>query len=353
MKKITIATTPFGVALDLQGQALEAAKFIAKHQSVVMGDDVFNAIKSSVKMTVSSAFAVIYSKVVENGGWKSSFTLLNLRGLEDSIPTIFTLDDITVDGKYISAQMPKAFQTAWLNLTPILGTRGTESYNGFFQIKDTPRLAALISRGALCMSYNDSDQWLNSFDASILLDAFSFTMASPIRQLFNLDVEEEKFVRTIFAVYMAQMLQSVKDADQEVPPILHRCTWLGTPRDIMDRLAPIAEDRVKFAKAAGLGVHEVNLDVACKLIAKYGPDRMKNFSANNLVRFMSRSSMERNATIMSLYYPPYFVYMLLAAMHGLKHPIYSMLLKFGDMKRNLFKLEQDIVSSPNIIGVCR
>ena len=354
MKKITIASTPFGVALDLKGQAIDAAKFIAKHQSVVLGDDVFNAIKSSVKMTVSSAFADIYSKVVESGGWKSSFTLLDLSGVEDSVPTIFTLDDITVDGKYISEQMPKAFQTAWLNLTPILGIKGTrESYNGFLQIKDAPRLAALISRGVLCMSYNDSDEWLNSFDSAILLDAYSYTLASPIRQLYNLDVEEEKLVRTLFSLYMAQQLQSVKDSNQEVPPILHRCAWLGTPREIMERLEPMSEDRSKFAKAAGLEPNEVDLDVVCKLIAKHGPDRMKGFSSANLVRFMSRSSMERNATIMSIYYPPYFVYMLLAALHGLKHPIYSMLLKFGDMKRNLFKLEQDFVRSPTIIGVCR
>ena len=354
MKKITIATTPFGVALDLKGQAIEAAKFIARHQSVVLGDDVFNAIKSSVKMTVSSAFADIYSKVVESGGWKSSFTLLNLSGIEESIPTIFTLDDITVDGKYISEQMPKAFQNAWLNLTPILGIKGTrESYNGFLQIKDTPRFAALISRGVLCMSYNDADEWLNSFDTAILLDAYSFTLASPIRQLYNLDVEEEKMVRTLFAMYMAQQLQSIKDSTQEIPPVLFRCPWLGTPNDIMERLSPMAEERAKLAKAAGLAANEVDLDVVCGLIAKFGPDRMKNFSATNLVRFMSRSSMERNATVMSIYYPPYFVYMLLAVMHGLKHPIYSMLLKFGDMKRNLFKLEQDIVRSPNIIGVCR
>ena len=354
MKKITIASTPFGVALDLKGQALEAAKFIARHRSVMLGEDTFNAIKSSVKMTVSSAFAEIFSKVVDGGWWKSSFMLLDLRNVEDSIPTIFTLDDITIDGKYISEQMPKAYQNAWLNLTPILGKRGNqESYNGFLQIKDSPRLAALIARGTLCMSYNDSDTWLNSYDSAILLDAYSYTMTSPIRQLFNLDLEEERLVRTLFAAYMAQMLQGVSESNLDIPPLLHRCSFLGTPREVMERLEPLAEDRAKLTKAAGLAPNEFSLDIVCKLIALHGPDRMKNFNSNNLVRFMSRSSMERNATIMSLYYPPYFVYMLLAAMHGMKHPIYSTLLKFGDMKRNLFKLEQDIIHSPTVIGVNR
>jgi len=351
MKKKTIADTPFGMALDLKNSALEAAKFLVRHRSAVLDEDVFNAIKSSVKMTVSSAFADIYSKVVESDSWKSGYSLLNLSDLDDSVPTIFTLDDITVDGKFVSENVPKSLQTAWLNLTPILGNKGTggNAYNSFLQIKDSPRLAALVSRGALCMSYNDSDDWLSATLQETILDAYSYVLTLPIKMMFNIDLEQDKLLRTFLAAYFAQLLQSPKDP-KEIPSILFRCRWLGTPREITDRLEPTTEYRRKLAKDAGLAdVDELTLDIVCKLIAKYGPDRMNAFSATNFVRYMSRSAMDRNATIMSLYYPPYFVYMLLASLHGMKNPIFANLLKFTDTKRKLIKFEEGLLTS-NFLG---
>lgn len=351
MKKKTISDTPFGMALDLKNQAIEAAKFLVRHQSAMLGEDAFNAIKSSVKMTVSSAFADIYSKVVENGVWESGFTLLDLSDLDDSVPTIFTLDDITVDGKYITEHMPKSLQTAWINLTPILGNKGTRNaYNSFLQIKDSPRLAALVSRGIMCMSYNDSDGWLNATLNEVILDAYSYVLTLPIKMMFNIDVEQDKLLRTFLAAYYAQLLQSDSEP-KEIPSLLYRCRWLGSPREIEERLEPTLEYRKQLAKEAKLqDTNELTLDIVCSLIAKYGPERMSSFNSKNFVRYMSRSSMDRNATIMALYYPPYFVFMLLAAMHGMKNPIFSNLLKYTDNKRKLIKFEESLLSSNFLLG---
>lgn len=351
MKNKTISDTPFGMALDLKNQAIEAAKFLVRHQSCVLGEDAADAIKSSVKMTVSSAFADIYSKVIESDVWKSGFALLDLSDLEDSVPTIFTLDDITVDGKYISEHMPKSLQNAWLNLTPILGNKGgRNAYNSFLQIKDSPRLAALVSRGVLCMSYNDSDGWLNATLAEVLLDSYSYVLTLPIKMMFNIDQEQDKLLRTFLAAYFAQQLQPKSDP-LEIPPLLARCHWLGSMREITERLEPTTEYRRQLAKDAGLeNPDTLTLDIVCALIAKYGPERMSKFTATNFVRYMSRSAMDRNATIMSLYYPPYFVYMLLASMHGMKNPIFSNLLKYTDNKRKLIKFEDSLLSSNFLIG---
>lgn len=350
MKKKTITDNPFGAALDLKNQAVEAAKFMVRHPSCVLGDDVFNAIKSSVKMTVSSAFADIYSKVVESGSWSSLFTLLDLSDVEDSVPTIFTLDDISIDGKYISENMPKSYQNVWLNLTPLLGRRDThDAYNSFLPIKDSPRLASLISRGILCMSYNDSDQWLNASMGEVVLDTYSYAMTSPFRMMFNLDIESEKLMRTIFAAYMAQELSN---EISEVPPLLYRCTkWLGTPNDVKDRFEPMAEERRKLEKTFDLKENELSVDLCCALMAKFGPDRMRKLTASNLVRFMSRSAMDRNATIMSIYYAPYFVHSLLASTgSGAKNPIFMNLMKFSDTKRKVMKFADDLVQSGILLG---
>ena len=350
MKKKTITDNPFGAALDLRNQALDAAKFMVRHPSCVLGDDVFNAIKSSVKMTVSSAFADIYSKAVESGSWSSLFTLLDLSDVEDSVPTIFTLDDITIDGKFISENIPDTRQNAWLNLTPLLGRRDThDAYNSFLPIKDAPRFASQIARGILCMSYNDSDQWLNASMSEVVLDTYSYIMTAPFRMMFNLDIESEKLMRTIFAAYMAQELSGTIE---EVPSLLFRCTkWLGTPNDISTRFEPMGEERQKLEKEFGLKQNEFSVDLCCALMAKFGPERMKKLSASNLVRFMSRSSMDRNATIMSIYYPPYFVHALLAATgSGAKNPTFMNMMKFSDTKRKVIKFADDLVQSGILLG---
>ena len=199
------------------------------------------------------------------------------------------------------------------------------------------------------MSYNDSDDWLSATLQETILDAYSYVLTLPIKMMFNIDLEQDKLLRTFLAAYFAQLLQSPKDP-KEIPTILFRCRWLGTPREITDRLEPTTEYRRKLAKDAGLAdVDELTLDIVCKLIAKYGPDRMNAFSATNFVRYMSRSAMDRNATIMSLYYPPYFVYMLLASLHGMKNPIFANLLKFSDTKRKLIKFEEGFLTS-NFLG---
>lgn len=339
------------MAFNLQAEATAAAKFVVKHPSVVLGDDVFDAIKSSVKMTVSSAFADIYSKVVEIDDWNRWFTLFDFSDADDSIPTIFTLDDITIDGKYIASEnLAKSKQNAWLNLTPILKRQPLhEAYNSFLQIGDTPEFAALISRGLLCMSYNDSDQWLSATGTETVLDAYVYIVMSFVRSLYNLDTEQDKLLKTFFAIYYAQRLQGNSDP-LDIPPILNRCKWLGTPREISERLEDTFEYRRKLAKEAKLHDSDyLDFNTTCALCAKFGPDRMKGFSSSALVSYMSRGAMRRNASIMSLYYPPYFVFMLLCALNGLKHPIFANLLKFPDQKRKIFEFSKELTKHDTLI----
>ena len=154
-------------------------------------------------MTVSSAFADIYSKVVESDDWSRWYTLFDFSDTDDSIPTIFTLDDITIDGKYINLEnLAKSKQNAWINLTPILGKKGLrDAYNSFL-LKDTPEFAALITRGLLCMSYNDStDQWLNSTSTETILDAYVYIVMSYVRSLYNLDTKLQAIMINVIAFY--------------------------------------------------------------------------------------------------------------------------------------------------------
>jgi len=339
--KPTIGTTPYGISLDLKKRAMEAATFLTKNQSTLAGRDGLEYLKSSVKMTVSTPITDIYTRAADLDKLKC-FTIFDLSGAAD-VPSLLTVGELTVDGKYISPNMPSIFQNAWINLTPFLKSRN-DAYNRNLQLTDTVQFASLIARGLLCMSYNDSDAWLTPSLRIMIVEAYSLCMTMRMKTLFDLNFEEFALCRLLFAAYMAQMLDS-PTAPKEVPPILYSCKFLymdtGTPRTIDDRFEGISEVRTRIAPSMDLSI-----DTICAILREKGPDRMKKLlKASAFYQFMSRSPSDSQSMLLAIDYPPYFVYMLLNNLRGGKNPFFQNLIKFGDMKRTLVRFTDDLINS--------
>lgn len=339
--KPTIGTTPYGISLDLKKRALEAATFLTKNQATLAGRDGLEYLKSSVKMTVSTPITDIYTRVADLDKLKC-FTIFDLSGIPD-VPSLLTVGELTIDGKYISPNMPSVFQNAWINLTPFLKSRN-DAYNRIPQITDTVQFALLITRGLLCMSYNDSDAWLTPSLRILIVEAYSLCMTMRMKTLFDLNFEEFALCRLLFAAYMAQMLDS-PSAPKEVPPLLYSCKFLymdtGTPRTIDDRFEGISEVRTRIAPNM-----ELNIDVICAILREKGPERMKKLlKPAAFYQFMSRSPSDSQSMLLAIDYPPYFVYMLLNNLRGGKNPFFQNLIKFGDMKRSLVRFTDELISS--------
>lgn len=338
--KPTIATTPYGVSLDLRKRAMEAATFLAKNQACILGRDGTEYLKSSVKMTVSTPITDIYTKAAD-AGKLSCFTMFDLSKTTDA-PTLLTSNELAIDGKHVSKEMPHDLQTVWLNLTPFI--RSNDAYNRNLQVTDTMQLASAVARGLLCMSYNDSDVWLTPALRMTLVETYSLCMTQRMKTLFDLNFEEYALVRLLFAAYMAQMLDSENQA-KEVPPMLYSCKFLymdtGNPRTIDDRFEGISATRTKIAPDMSLSI-----DTICKIMQVHGPQRMqKLLKTAAFYQFMSRSPMDSQSMLLACDYPPYFVYMLLNNLRGGKNPFFQSLIKFGDMKRTLVKFTDDLINS--------
>jgi len=338
--KPTIATTPYGVSLDLRKRAVEAATFLTKNQGLLFGRDGAEYLKSSVKMTVATPITEIYTRAADLDKL-SCFTMFDLSRATD-IPTILTVSEIAIDGKYISNSMPDIFQNVWINLTPFF--KSNDAYNRISQITDTIQLAQNVARGLLCMSYNDSDAWLTPSLRIQIIEIYSLCMTMRMKTLFDLNVEEYQLVRLLFAAYMAQMLDEQQSAS-EIPPILYSCKFLfmdtGTPRTIDDRFEGISEVRNRVGADMRLSI-----DAICKILAEKGPDRMKKLlKAPSFYQFMSRSPTDSQSMLVAIDYPPYFVYMLLNNLRGGKNPFFQSLIKFGDMKRTLVKFTTELIGS--------
>lgn len=344
--KPTIGTTPYGISLDLHKRAIESATFLAKNRGTFLGRDGIAYLKSSVKMTVSTPITDIYTRAADLDKL-NAFSIVDLTGIKD-VPTLLTLGEIAVDGKYVSQNMPHDFQNVWINLTPFLRRNtNNDAYNRLPQITDTIQLASVIARGILCMSYNDSPVWLTPSLRITIIETYSLCMTMRMKTLFDLNFEEFALVRLLFAAYMAQMLDD--ESSKEVPPILYSCKFLyqdtGNPRTIDDRFEGIAAVRNEVAPNMVL-----NVDTICRILQAKGPDRMKKLlKATAFYQFMSRSPNDSQSMLMAIDYPPYFVYMLLNNLRGGKNPFFQSLIKFGDMKRTLVRFTDDLINSKMFI----
>lgn len=340
MNKPTISETPYGVMLDLKKQGLEAAAFLAKNHASILGPDGIRYLQSTVRPTAANPFVEIYNKAADLEKF-SCFTMFDLSRCED-IPTILTLNAVTIDGKYISKSMPQALQNAWVNLTPILGRN--DAYNGrSLQLTDVISFASLISRGLLCMSYNDSDSWLTPTIQVSIIDFYSLLISTLLRDRFNLDVEEMLLVRTLFAAYMAQQLDNTVVV-QDVPPILNRCKFLypgSTPRAIQERFDKIYDIRREVAPSGRLSIGAI-----CKILASgAGPGRMKMFTDRTFYGFMTHSPGDNQVMSFAMDYPPYFVWAMIWNLTGGKNPLFQKLYKYPETKRSVRQLADEITQS--------
>lgn len=333
--KPTIADTPYGSALDIRGSAINVAAYFVKNSGVVFGQRELEFLKA-VRLHIKSPFSDIYQRVIEDDRL-SLFTFADCSATRDTVPELLTLNDITVDGKYISKNIPNEYQNIWVNLSPILGKR--DAYNSSMQVTDIPRLCALVSRGVLCASYNDSDAWLSPNLAAFIIESYSTMIAVHLRSIFNLGFDEFRLVHTLIAAYYAQLLGG-EDALMEVPPLLYRCTFLGNGAEIVERLNIFKEECQKLNNG-----WKLSLDIVCKLLATCGPARMKTLTSKQLYITMSRGSIDSQAMLIALDYPPYWVYQLLANSQGSKNPNISNLIKFTDMKRKIIQFANELVAS--------
>nr|DAQ06693.1 MAG TPA: hypothetical protein [Caudoviricetes sp.] len=332
MTKPTIGTTKYGFAARLDQMARDAVVFLINNKSVVLDDADVDAIRS-IRIATRTPMTDLFMHIVQ-AGKLSLFTALDLSRLDkQSVPELFSLNDITIDGKYVPGSIPPAFQSAWLNLTPILGKR--DAYNSGLHITDIPTCASLFTRGMLCMSYNDSDAWLTPQICTFIIETYSSLISGQLSRYFNLAYDESKLVSTLFSAYYAQLLGG-KDDPKDYPPLLYRCQFLGTPFDITERMKVLSDARNR------LGADELSIDLCCKVLAEAGPARMKKMTADLVYVPLSRAAADSQAMLIALDYPPYWVYQLLTNIHGTKNPLLNNMLRNQELRKAALRLANEL-----------
>lgn len=336
---LTLFDTPSIKTRLSQSMLQQAVVYLVKNtMDVVLNENQVRSIKDT-RMYSSTPICKMFQSLI-NADKLNNFVCINLERSNLDTPEVLTVDDITIDGRVIpNIPVPTQLQKCWINLTPIASR--SDLYNDSLKITDTSTLASLFVRAALVSSYHDSDMWLNPKQAALVIEFYAITVTNVIGQAFNLDYNERQFVQTLFAMYYAQLLGGVTSA-LDIPPLLLRCNFLGSPADIMKRIEDIKPYRPNDGKSL------LSPAIICNILQNIGPVRMKKFTQVQLYRFLSASSIDSQIMMLAIDYPPYWVYQMLRVASGYKNPVISNVIKLMNLKPKLMMFADDLESS-NII----
>lgn len=340
MKKPTIFDAPYAQALSLGTQAEVAVNFLMRNLKLVTLNANDLKTIAETRIIAKTPATDIFQQIVASGKL-SSFLFLDFSNFNDSIPEALTLNEMTIDGRYIQGNDIPELKKIWVNLTPYLGKRMSASSP--IVINDTPSLFNLVTRGALSISYNDSDSWLTNKLSAFIIETYSMTITTLVKRQYDLDIVEAMFVQTLFATYCAQML-GAHDAPLKVPPLLYQCPFLGSVAEITERLEIINHLRENNGESV-----MTPFDI-CMIIAKSNiVPRMHQFNKQKLNVFFSTGSGDSQSMMIALDYLPYWVYQLIKNISGGKNPVLSTIFKIQKMREKVLQFCQELVKSNTFI----
>lgn len=335
----SIFNTKFGQASGLAEQAHHALTFLIKNGTLISVQDADLKALTAIRSYSQTTMTEIYNHIVEDNKLSSCY-VMDLTKFNKDMPEILANEDICIDGKAIP-EAPSNFSKAWINITSVLGKRS--STHNLPIITDTAKFNRLFVRGVLCMSYNDSDMWLDPKLAAFIIESYSMTAAMLLQRSYNLNPEEFKFVQTLFATYYAQLLGG-SAVGLKVPPLLNRCGFLGSMADIGSRLEMIESYRPDEGESM------LSVPMICSLITKVGPPRMHEFQVNKFYQIFSASTTDSQAMLIALDYPPYWVYQMLKTLSGEKNPMLSTIFKMSGLTQRATQFAKDLNTSSLFIA---
>ena len=336
MKKHTLLSIPYAKALMLDKKIKLALTYVLKNQKLIsLTENAYRQI-GSLKSYAKTPIADIFTKIVEMEKLDEYF-LYDL-SYADTVPELLTMEQINLNGASFPIETPNNLQKTWVNITPYISKKG--SYTGDIIINDMTSLQNLIVRGALCASYDASVGWLNPKLTTAVIKSYSMTVSEMVRRNFNLNYSDHKFTQTIFAAYIAYLMDELAPGSIS-SPLLNRCAFLGSVAEIQDRIYVLDE----FLKENKL---ELTMSSIIQMLNVKGPANLKNLTEGFLSRLISMSAIDGLSMIIALDYPPYWVHQLLRLLSGSKN-IISTVSKALDLKKDLVNFANELTISNEFI----
>ena len=321
--------------------ATKALRYLIQSRNCILPEASIERLYSDKPM-LETPMNVLFRHLREEGKALSLFAPVYLTSKMGSIPEFLTSMDVTFDTaqlteNYLTASLPELAGKTVVNLGDVLRTNRNQP--GEYSLMDTTTLHNRYVRGAMVMSYNDSDGWLTPALGVYLAKSYTMVISAIIAKFYDLVLQEQMTIGAVLTMYMCQQLMSSRD-DYHRPALWNRCTYLGSTTEL-ERFAAAMRDHTDTA----LTIKDV-----CDLISKLGPARMHNFSPEVFYRLTRTLGSSTTSSLIAVEYPPYWCYELCVAMSNGKTKLYF------DMKANRLQEEAkrflyELDNSQSFIGM--
>ena len=285
-----------------------ALNYVVNNRNNVLSVEELTSLINPIRTILKSPMAEIFDRMVA-AKVLNNFTTLYVPGKDSDIPELLASSVCTVDFKEIDHNkvlrgLSELEDKVVVNITNCL----RRDKVGTLYIDAIDNLQNQYVRGQLVAAYNDIDDWIDIYSAEFCMKSYSMILSNIISRYFNLSLMETFKVRTVLALFMAQMIYN--DDDFKHPPLVMRATWgdLST-REVMEIVNEVTEDQTK----------QFTIESVCKVLATHISDKMDKFNPRVFYNLFANLGTDVIQTGFALEYPPYWIYMLLQALSGTKY----------------------------------
>ena len=313
--KVFIMDTAFSRENGLSQGINSALRYLVDNRQIVLQQMDLNTLFQTKILSMSPTNKIFEHLLADN--LMGEYSFIDTSMSSQSTPELLTITDITIDLKQITnarvvlSSLQEFRNKMIINVAPLI----QRTRDGYVKLADVNELHNQVVRGALVSSYyncND-DMWLNPNLLKYISQTYSLCIASTLQRLYNLDIPSQMTIATALAWFI---LNRMTDAADE---ITMQCDYLGSKlsiRNMIEMFKDIVDD-----------INQFDLVKLSNLIASIGPDHMKGFNKDILIRSIAKSGSSYISMNMALEYPPYWVHQILYALSGNKVYLSNLLQK--------------------------
>lgn len=315
MSRTSIFELPSVKRLIGQQQLSVLAKYLVQNRDYVIPTAENNRYFHE-KPIVTTPISHVFSRFAEDGNIADLFSLINVpTGAIEGVPEVLTFTGVTIDTRQIDAVAPhvaaalKSQQN--VNGRIILNTTQMVRANGTFS--DITGFQNTVVRDILCRSFysNKRPTWLTPSLSQFVCKVYSMSLATSVAQWYDLDYRTQCALLVLFAhFYLAKMCP----ADVATGSLVGKYRYFGIPD------AGIAENTIGLISATLNKPQMDTLEDLFAVVAQLGVSRIR--LDRNILRTRVKFFTDKMMQTIALEYPPYFAYIILLAVSGVKTGLY-------------------------------
>lgn len=206
------------------------------------------------------------------------------------------------------------------------------------KILNVTQFQKTVVRDLCSRSYNNfSDMWLTGDLLINLTDFYSMTTSFNISKLYNFSYPEQTLLSTIFSYYF--LTKCIRDKDEKIK-FMNNLSFLGNKVTIVS-VVNIIQDIIEENGYIDIETQEQLL----KVVHEISPKQIKSLDLKVFNTLYRNFGSDQIVSLISVDYPGYWLYNLLAAISGDKTNLYFILKKINKFK-DVIVFSDNLLKSP-------